>query len=84
MSVDGAFKEENRVQVSLRQTFDFKPGTKANAEGVDHGITVRWKGNRGGKWCIVDGEGAAIEKNYENRGEAERRLANILEAKQKG
>src|SRR5262245_11298609 len=83
LRIDGVYSEEKRVQLSLREVHAFKPAVKAHSEAADPGITVRFKGNRGGKWCILDGEGTVVEKGYETRGEAERRLANMLEAKGK-
>lgn len=81
--VDGVYKDERRVQTSLREVHAFKPAMQSHATSEAATLTIRFKGNRGGKWSVLDAEGAVVEKGYETRGEAERRLANILEAKEK-
>ena len=81
--VDDVYPNEKRVALSLVEKLVLTPITKPNSSDADPGITVRWKGARGDKWAVIDREGKVIEKGYETRSEAERRLANILEAKQK-
>ena len=81
LRVDGVYKDERRVQLSLREVHAFKPAMQTEAAAAPAAYTVRFRGNRGGKWSILDAEGKAVEKGYETRGEAERRLANILEQK---
>lgn len=82
LRVDGVHKDEKRVVLSLRETYAFKPAMQAHSEQAEPpAFTVRYRGRRGGEWCIVNADGAVVEKGYAAKGEAERRLANILEQK---
>jgi hypothetical protein len=86
LRVDGVYKDEKRVALSLRETHAFKPAIKAHSDVVEvetPALTVRFKGRRGGNWCVIDADGAIVEQGYQARGEAERRLAMILEAREK-
>ena len=42
---------------------------------------VRWRGPRGGKFTIFDVDGKIIARDFESRAEADRRIANLIEAR---
>lgn len=48
---------------------------------VPHGeaFTVRWRGPRGGLFCILDDKGEIYERDIATKVEAERKVANLLE-----
>jgi hypothetical protein len=44
-------------------------------------LAIRWRGPRGGRFAIVDKDGAVVAKDMQSREEAERRLAMMTEAR---
>lgn len=48
---------------------------------VTAAYAVRWRGPRGGKFCVVNATGKVVARDCESREEAERRIANLVEAR---
>lgn len=47
---------------------------------ADEAYTVRWRGPRGGRWCVVDRNNEVVSRDNASKEEAERRLRNLTEA----
>ena len=56
----------HRVQISLIERQIVRPCT-----GDVDGLTVRWRGERGGKWCVVNALGESISMDHEDERAAE-------------
>lgn len=73
-------RQLQRVAVSLVERIIEVPVTATveqvggNMAIVDHGLTLRNRGPRGGLWCIVDKDNNVIERDMRTKAEAERRL----------
>lgn len=46
----------------------------------DAAYTIRWRGPRGGRWCVVDRSNEVVSRDNASREEAERRLKNLAES----
>lgn len=62
---------ERIVEVPVTATVETVGSTP---QVVDHGLAVRYRGPRGGMWCIVDKDGNVIERDMRTKPEAQRRL----------
>ena len=71
--VDDVEPIERKVHISLVERLVMKPITASN-DTYDSGLTIRWRGPRGGLFCIVDADNEVIEKGFRTKGEAERAL----------
>lgn len=43
------------------------------------GFTVKWRGPRGGYWCVVDAEGTILARDMRTQAEAARRMEMLTE-----
>lgn len=59
-----------RVWTSVLERLTTKPNTQAHPETKDSGLTVRWKGPRGGRFCIVDKDNNIVTKDFRTKEEA--------------
>ena len=66
------------VRLDLDTTHTQTPLTAQSAT-VDDGFAIRWRGGRGGKFCIVSSAGEIVARDIATKHEAERRLVNMLE-----
>ena len=69
----------HRVMLDLDTTHTQVPLT-AESAGNDTGYAIRWRGGRGGKFCIVSAKGELIQSDIASKHEAERLLKNMTEA----
>jgi len=72
--VDGT---NRKVWFSIVEKYASKPIT-ASSPGVDSGVTVKWRGPRGGMFCLVDKDGTVLKADLKNRQEADRALSEYL------
>jgi len=70
-----------RVQFSVLRTHAVLPVTKPGENKEDPGLTVRFRGVRGGNWCVVSGTDEIVARDHRTKAEAERVLANMIEKK---
>lgn len=47
--------------------------------GDDEVYTVRWRGSRGGRWCVVEHGGKVVARDLESREAAQRAQAIMIE-----
>lgn len=71
--VDEIEPKTRRVWISVDERREARPVTD------DSGLTVRWRGPRGGMWCVVNRDSRIISAGYRTRRDAEVRLSQILE-----
>lgn len=45
------------------------------------GYTIKWRGPRGGGWCVVDGKGAIVMKELASKEDAQRHMLMLAEQK---
>lgn len=74
LMVDEIDAVNRRVWTSVLERTVSKPNTRAHPEKEDLGLTVRWKGPRGGRFCIVDKDGNILHKDYRTKEEAWKEL----------
>lgn len=68
---------KSRVLVSLIEKVEAVPVTKAG--GIDEPYYVKWRGPRGGGWCIMrPGEPEPVEKGFTQREDAETRMGRRI------
>lgn len=75
--IDSVSPAERKVWFSIVERFVTTPVT-ASTEDYDCGMAIKWRGPRGGMFCIVDGENNVKGKDYRTRVEAERELQAML------
>lgn len=71
--VDDVDAPERKVWISVVERVTTKPVT-ASTYDYDPCITVRWRGPRGGLFCLVNSDDVVVEKNFRTRVEAEKAL----------
>lgn len=71
--VDDVDAIERKVLISVVERITTMPIT-ASTDSYDPGLTVRWRGPRGGMFCIVDAENNVIAKDFRTKTEAEKAL----------
>jgi hypothetical protein len=76
--VDATFR---RVKFSLLRTHTVAPVTKPGENKPDPGMTVRFRGPRGGNWCIVSGADEIVSGGHRTKLEAEQKLAHLVSLK---
>lgn len=69
---------ERRVRFSILRTHYVEPITKPGPNEEDPGITVRFRGPRGGGWCIVDGGNQIIVRDLRTKKDAEEAMALMI------
>lgn len=67
-----------KVRFSLLRTHYVQPITKPAADKADPGLTVRFRGPRGGQFCIVDQNDQIISGGHRTKREAEEKLSLLL------
>ncbi len=65
------------VRFSVLERFETKLVT-ADSDEKDIGMAIKWKGPRGGMFCIVDKEGNVLQSELRNKVEAERAMAELV------
>ena len=80
----------NRRATLIVNVVDTTAGTLAWDIDVAHseqivtpksGLVLRWRGPRGGGWCIVNTEGEVMARDLPSKEDGARRLANMTEAR---
>jgi len=77
IEIDQIDATNRKVWFSIVEKFSSKPVTASSPE-VDHGVAIKWRGPRGGMFCLVDKEGAVLKSEMRNKAEAERALAEYV------
>lgn len=72
--VDGT---NRKVWFSIVEKFTSKPVT-ATAPGFDPGVSIKWRGPRGGMFCLIDKDGNILKRDLRNKEEAEDALAKLI------
>lgn len=71
------------VDAKLRRVgFSVQERITERAVAGDDGLAVKYRGPRGGLWCVIDGEGGILAKDCRTRVEAERQRDIIKSSKQ--
>lgn len=68
--VDEVDLSNRRVWTSVMERIVTKPNTSPHPEKADPGMTVRWRGPRGGRFCVVDKENNILLKDFRTKEEA--------------
>jgi hypothetical protein len=66
-----------QVRFSVLEKFESKIIT-ADSDEKDTGLAIRWKGPRGGMFCIVDKDGNVLKSDLRNKVEAERAMIEMV------
>lgn len=75
--VDDVDAPNRKVWCSVLERLETRPLT-AETGTIDSGYTIKWRGPRGGLWCIVNKDGEVQEGEYKNKEEATRALQAFL------
>lgn len=66
-----------RVTFSILEKIESKPVT-AETDEKDTGLVIKWRGPRGGLFCIIDKDGNVLKSELRNKVEAEQAMTALL------
>ena len=66
-----------KVWFSIVEKFATKPVTASSPE-EDPGVVIKWRGPRGGMFCLVDKDGNILKSDLRNKPEAEKALSELI------
>lgn len=69
--------ENRQVRFSVLEKFETNLVT-ADSEEKDTGMAIKWKGPRGGLFCIVDKDGKVLKSELRNKVEAQRAMDEMI------
>jgi hypothetical protein len=75
--VEDVDAENRRVRFSILEKFETKLVT-ADSDEKDTGMAIKWKGPRGGLFCIIDKDGNVVKSELRNKVEAEQAMTALL------